>query len=493
MAFKDTYRLEKVYYENMWTLLKSLKALKENPSADTLATVNELLDNAIADNESIILIYKNLGELYAEVAQKFVDLLTDLKAIRDDLEMWKNEINEKIDDVNNYLMGHIRDLDDRVTSLEGRVSDLEDRMTTAENDIDALEGRMETAEGDIDALEGRMDTAEGDIDALEGRMDTAEDDIDALEGRMDTAEDDIDSLEGRMDTAEDDIDDLETNKQDKLTAGNGITIDSNNEISVDTSVVQPKLTEGFGVDIDSNNEISVDTNDVQEKLIAGQNITLTPDTTDPTKTVIDAQGGESYTAGEAITIENNAISAREVGIFEDFGTAFIASQNYTFALNTSRADTRLELSHDIGNAITYNNLITKIDKYDSMYFSLASANTSFLQAINEPLNYILYRAIVSIKDTTDNREAVLQRSDSTSFLLQHIKNDGDTIASSAKIRIDGIKKLKRWLTAGHSYKFHLEAYACVHSSDGLLAKTDYISIVGTSTSLTLPISAYGLA
>lgn len=465
MAFKDTYRLEKVYYENMWTLLKSLKALKENPSADTLATVNELLDNAIADNESIILIYKNLGELYAEVAQKFVDLLTDLKAIRDDLEMWKNEINEKIDDVNNYLMGHIRDLDDRVTSLEGRVSDLEDRMTTAENDIDALEGRMETAEGDIDALEGRMDTAE----------------------------DDIDSLEGRMDTAEDDIDDLETNKQDKLTAGNGITIDSNNEISVDTSVVQPKLTEGFGVDIDSNNEISVDTNDVQEKLIAGQNITLTPDTTDPTKTVIDAQGGESYTAGEAITIENNAISAREVGIFEDFGTAFIASQNYTFALNTSRADTRLELSHDIGNAITYNNLITKIDKYDSMYFSLASANTSFLQAINEPLNYILYRAIVSIKDTTDNREAVLQRSESTSFLLQHIKNDADTIASGAKIRIDGIKKLKRWLTAGHSYKFHLEAYACVHSSDGLLAKTDYISIVGTSTSLTLPISAYGLA
>lgn len=248
MAFKDTYRLEKVYYENMWTLLKSLKALKENPSADTLATVNELLDNAIADNESIILIYKNLGELYAEVAQKFVDLLTDLKAIRDDLEMWKNEINEKIDDVNNYLMGHIRDLDDRITSLEGRVSDLEDRMTTAENDIDALEGRMDTAEGDIDALEGRMDTAEDDIDGLQ-----------------------------------DDVSDLEQNKQDKLTAG-------------------------FGIEIDANNEISVDTNDVQEKLIAGQNITLTPDTTDPTKTVIDASGGSSYTAGTGIFINNNVIS-----------------------------------------------------------------------------------------------------------------------------------------------------------------------------------------
>ena len=288
MAFKDTYRLEKVYYENMWTLLRSLKALKENPSSDEITKVNEMLDDAIACNESIIIIYKNLGELYAEVAEKFVDLLTDLKALRDDLEMWKNEINEKIDDVNNYLMGHIRDLDDRVTSLEGRVSDLEDRMTTAENDIDALEGRMDTAEGDIDALEGRMDTAEGDIDALEGRMDTAEGDIDALEGRMDTAEGDIDALEGRMDTAEDDIDglqddvsDLEQNKQDKLTAG-------------------------FGIEIDANNEISVDTNDVQEKLIAGQNITLTPDATDPTKTVIDASGS-ALTAGQGIKITNDVI------------------------------------------------------------------------------------------------------------------------------------------------------------------------------------------
>lgn len=288
MAFKDTYRLEKVYYENMLTLLKGLKALKENPSADEITKVNEILDDTIACNESIIIIYKNLGELYAEVAQKFVDLLTDLKAIRDDLEMWKNEINEKIDDVNNYLMGHIRDLDDRVTSLEGRVSDLEDRMDTAEDDIDALEGRMDTAEGDIDALEGRMDTAEGDIDALEGRMDTAEDDIDGLQ---------------------DDVSDLQQNKQDKMTAG-------------------------FGIEIDTNNEISVDTNDVQEKLIAGQNITFTPDATDPTKTVIDAQGGANYSAGSGINIDSNNVisnSKDEVPLGNDTTTTAMYSLGSTFS------------------------------------------------------------------------------------------------------------------------------------------------------------------
>ena len=87
MAFKDTYRLEKVYYENMWTLLRTLKALKENHSADEITKVNEILDDAIACNESIIIIYKNLGELYAEVSQKYSDLLADMEAIRNDLEM----------------------------------------------------------------------------------------------------------------------------------------------------------------------------------------------------------------------------------------------------------------------------------------------------------------------------------------------------------------------------------------------------------------------
>ena len=240
MTFKEGYRLEKVYFENIYTLLNMLKSVDKN-NVD-MNTVKELLDNAIADNESIILIYKNLGELYSEVADNYSKLLADLEALKENLESWKDEINEKIDDLNNYIMSLIRDIEQRLDSLEQRMND---------------------------------------------------------------AEEAIDSLEDRMDIAEDDIDDLENNKQDKLTAGNGITIDNNNEISVDDSVVQPKLSEGFGIDIDSNNEISVDTNDVQEKLIAGQNITLTPDATDPTKTVIDAQGGSSYTAGDGIDIDSN--------------------------------------------------------------------------------------------------------------------------------------------------------------------------------------------
>lgn len=107
---------------------------------------------------------------------------------------------------------------------------------------------------------------------------------------------------------------LLADKQDKLTAGSNITIDSNNEISatnttysagtgldltgttfsVDTTAIQPKLTAGSNITIDGNNEISatdttysagsgldlnvttfsVDTTTIQPKLTPGANISI---------------------------------------------------------------------------------------------------------------------------------------------------------------------------------------------------------------------------
>lgn len=117
-SFKDSYRLERVYYENMWTLLKAMKALKEDATADEITKVSELIDNAIACNESIIIIYKNLGELYNELFQKYSDLLKELNDLKDAFEEWKDEINEKIDDVNNTLMSYIRDIWARLEAIE---------------------------------------------------------------------------------------------------------------------------------------------------------------------------------------------------------------------------------------------------------------------------------------------------------------------------------------------------------------------------------------
>lgn len=101
--------------------------------------------------------------------------------------------------------------------------------------------------------------------------------------------------------------------QKAITAGNGITLDSDGNIGVDTGVIQEKLTAGQNIDINSDGVISVelpeeeevefeelDLDDYQTKLTAGQNITIDSDG------VISATGGGStYTAGNGIDISGD--------------------------------------------------------------------------------------------------------------------------------------------------------------------------------------------
>ena len=99
-------------------------------------------------------------------------------------------------------------------------------------------------------------------------------------------------------TLKDMLDDVDSQKQDTLQAGSGISI-SGNVISATGGGSGSEYYAGTGITIDSGNVISADFNEVQEKLVDGQNI----------KTV----GGEpilgsgdidipSYTAGNGINI-----------------------------------------------------------------------------------------------------------------------------------------------------------------------------------------------
>ena len=258
MDFKNSYRVEAVYFNK---LKSDIDIAKSYIAAGATDEARAVLENLVDVDGAVLLLYRNIGECWAELANAIEKTKKELDALRDQMEAYHDELNEKIDEINNYIIRLINALDDRLTAAEADIDDLQDRMTQAESDID----------------------------------------------------------------------DLEANKQDKLTAGFGIEIDANNEISVDTDDVQEKLTAGFGIEIDANNEISVDTNDVQEKLIAGQNITLTPDATDPTKTVIEA-AGESYTAGFGIDIDaNNEISVDT----NDVQEKLIAGQNITLTPDTT--------------------------------------------------------------------------------------------------------------------------------------------------------------
>lgn len=191
MTTRDNLRVEQVYFENLKRTMNELAAKK----SELDGTMQTLAENAVAADENIIMLYKNLCEAWIEAENLFKKVDTDTQAITERIDSLEKEFNEKIDEVNNYIVSITRALDER--------------LTQAEEDIDALEGRMDTAEGDIDNLETRMTTAEGVLSSLSSRTT-------GLETRMTAAEGDITNLgtrttglETRMTTAEADIDALE--------------------------------------------------------------------------------------------------------------------------------------------------------------------------------------------------------------------------------------------------------------------------------------------
>lgn len=63
----------------------------------------------------------------------------------------------------------------------------------------------------------------------------------------------------------------------KLSGGQGIEVDSDGYIYIDSSVVQQLLVAGWGIHIDSDNVISVDPSIIQESLTPGQGINISSD------------------------------------------------------------------------------------------------------------------------------------------------------------------------------------------------------------------------
>jgi hypothetical protein len=121
MAFKDTARAEAKYFQNIKSLIETLKTWRqgENP-----AKTEDILDSCIEANKALILLYKNVGEVYNELVSLFVKQQGELIALRDYIHALKDELNEKIDDVNNYLNGRLTELEGRVEAVEQSLEEL---------------------------------------------------------------------------------------------------------------------------------------------------------------------------------------------------------------------------------------------------------------------------------------------------------------------------------------------------------------------------------
>ena len=120
-TFKDSYRLERVYFEKLKSMISILKSFLEN---ETDEKTRAILENEIDDNGAILLLYRNLGEAWAELADLIQKLRNDLTDLDEKEEAYHDELNERIDEVNNYLMALIRALEARMDAVEADLAQM---------------------------------------------------------------------------------------------------------------------------------------------------------------------------------------------------------------------------------------------------------------------------------------------------------------------------------------------------------------------------------
>ena len=119
--FKDSYRLERVYFEKLKSMISILKSFLEN---ETDEKTRAILSNEIDDNGAILLLYRNLGEAWAELADLIQKLRNDLNDLDEKEEAYHDELNERIDEANNYLMALIRALEARMDAVEADLAQM---------------------------------------------------------------------------------------------------------------------------------------------------------------------------------------------------------------------------------------------------------------------------------------------------------------------------------------------------------------------------------
>lgn len=166
-------------------------------------------------------------------------LATAAKQSVDNLEPKVTQQSAKIDALEGDVAANAAD----ITALQGTSANHESRISSLETTSADLRTRMGTAETDIDTLQasdaqqtGKISALESDMSNLKPRVGQLESDVGALETKVDQHTQSISGLST-------DVNGLKTSKQDKLTAGENITI-QNNIISAESYTLVNRIIEG---------------------------------------------------------------------------------------------------------------------------------------------------------------------------------------------------------------------------------------------------------
>ena len=121
----------------------------------------------------------------------------------------------------------------KITTLEGSSADHETRISSLETTTTNLGTRIGTAEHDIDTLQSSDSQQTSKISALEADMNNVKPRVGQLESDVGTLETKVDQHTQSIGALSTDVNGLKTSKQDKLIAGQGISIaDDGRTISV---------------------------------------------------------------------------------------------------------------------------------------------------------------------------------------------------------------------------------------------------------------------
>lgn len=195
------------------------------------------IDVQTATNQSLGIVKGSStdGKIFVEtdgsMSLKGYDALVSKDATHDSkiatLETGLSNANARIDATNTNVANNAAD----IVAANGNIS-------TNTNDIDGLKGRMATAEGQIATHETKINQHTQSINGLSTNVNGLSTDVNGLKGRMTTAEGQISTNETNINQhtqsinelttdvngLKTDVNGLKTSKQDKLIAGNGISI-----------------------------------------------------------------------------------------------------------------------------------------------------------------------------------------------------------------------------------------------------------------------------
>lgn len=121
MAFTNSFRMERVYFERLKSMIDILKPYL---NTETDEKIKSILENSIDDNGAILLLYRNLGECWAELSDLIKKADEKIDSLDDKTERYHEELNERIDDVNNYIMQILREIDARLEVVEQDLASL---------------------------------------------------------------------------------------------------------------------------------------------------------------------------------------------------------------------------------------------------------------------------------------------------------------------------------------------------------------------------------